>query len=177
MAKLPFSKLNKIKAGNEISVMIEDNSVSVKQYLPLEEKLDLMIAVLENAGADEGYFNMVKLKVFYVIEMLRSFTNISFTEKQLSEPSKLYDGIMLNGVWTAIETAIPQSEAAYIWNSIITMAKAITDYNRSFAGMFSILSKDYSHIDGQLSDIQSKLKSEEILEMIKRVLPEAGLTN
>jgi hypothetical protein len=34
--------------------------------------------------------------------MIKAYTNISFTEKQLTDPSKLYDLIILNNIWDQV---------------------------------------------------------------------------
>ena len=177
MAKLAFSKLNKIKSKEEVEVSIGEYTALVKQYLPLEEKIDLMVAVLDQAGADEGYFNMVKLKVYYTIEMIKAYTNITFTDKQLAEATKLYDAIILNDIQNKIFDRIPAEESSYVWNAIVGMAKAITDYNRSFAGMLRTISEDYSTLDSEISDIQQKITTPELGALVQRFLPEAGLTN
>jgi hypothetical protein len=81
MAKLAFSKLNKIKSIPDVVGTIDGNELVVRQYLPLEDKIELIINVLEQAGSNEGFFNRVKLNAFYIVEMIKAYTNISFTEK------------------------------------------------------------------------------------------------
>ena len=110
MAKVSLTKLNKIKSLEPIDIKIGEETISVVQYLPLEKKLAIMQNIIEQAGNnEEGFYNIVKLTVFYTIEMLRAYTNISFTEKQLEEPQKLYDIIVLNNIWNEFKKAIPQS--------------------------------------------------------------------
>jgi uncharacterized protein YpbB len=177
MAKLAFSKLNKIKSIPDVVETIDGNELVIKQYLSLEDKIELIINVLELAGSDEGFFNHVKLNAFYIIEMIKAYTNISFTEKQLENPAKLYDAIVMNGIWTMIESYIPENERIYIETELFSMAKAITKYNNSLAGMLKTLTADYSALDTEAIDIQKKLNTPEMVELLKRFLPEAGLTN
>jgi hypothetical protein len=47
MAKIAFSKLNKIKSIPAKTITIADAEVFVAQYLPLEEKLNLIQSVIE----------------------------------------------------------------------------------------------------------------------------------
>jgi hypothetical protein len=47
MAKVSFTKLNKIKLIPAVSYSFGEVEVEVEQYLPLEKKLDLIIAVIE----------------------------------------------------------------------------------------------------------------------------------
>ena len=181
MAKLAFSKLQKIKAVPEIvdTTIFEGCELRVKQYLPLEEKLQLLTNVLELSGADEGYFNLVQLEVFFRIEAIKAYTNISFTDKQLENPAKLYDSICMNQIWEKICTYVPEEEINYVWGAILDMAREITTYNRSFAGMLHILSADYSNLNMDATSLKEIIASPEIKGLLDRFLPETeiGLTN
>ena len=176
MAKITFSKLQKIKSIPDIvdTVAFEGCELKVKQYLPLEEKLQLLTNVLELSGADEGYFNLVQLEVFYRIEMIKAYTNITFSDKQMENPAKLYDSLCMNKVWEKLEALIPEGEQGYIWGAILDMAREITTYNRSFAGMLKTLTTDYSALGEQAQSIQKILQSPEIAETLKRFIPELG---
>lgn len=111
MVKVSLTKLNKIKSLDPIYIKIGEETISVVQYLPLEKKLTIMQNIIEQAGNnEEGFYNIVKLTVFYTIEMLRAYTNISFTEKQLEEPQKLYDIIVLNNIWETVKDSIPEKK-------------------------------------------------------------------
>ena len=61
MAKVSFTKLNKIKSIPAKTITIADAEVVVTQYLPLEEKLNLIQSVIEQSGnGEEGFYNIVK---------------------------------------------------------------------------------------------------------------------
>lgn len=177
MAKLAFSKLNKIKSIPDKIIPTENGDLVVKQYLPLENKIDLIETVLDFSGSDEGFFNVVKLEAYFRIEMIKAYTNITFTEKQLEDTQKLYDMIVINGIWTIVESNIPEEEKDYIWDAIIEMADAIVEYNRSIGGMLKSLSYDYSALDDEAVNIQKKLKTPEMEAVLKHFLPEAGLSD
>ena len=90
MAKVAFNKLNIIKSIPNKTITIGENVIEVKQYLGLVDKIDLMTHVAEQAGDEMGFFNIVKIKTFYIIEMIKAYTNISFTEKQLEDIAAKY---------------------------------------------------------------------------------------
>lgn len=177
MAKLAFSKLNKIKSIPDKIIPTENGDLVVKQYLPLENKIDLIETVLDFSGSDEGFFNVIKLEAYFRIEMIKAYTNITFTEKQLEDTQKLYDMIAVNGIWAIVESNIPEEEKDYIWDAIIEMADAIVEYNRSIGGMLKSLSYDYSALDDEAVNIQKKLKTPEMEAVLKHFLPEAGLSD
>ena len=171
MAKVNLTKLNKIKSLDPIDIKIGEETISVIQYLPLEKKLTIMQNIIEQAGNnEEGFYNIVKLTVFYTIEMLRAYTNISFTEKQLEEPQKLYDIIVLNNIWNEVKKAIPQSELTDMWENTCALAREITDYNHSALGILNLLSNDYDNLSLDTTDMANKLSNVDNLKMLREIL-------
>ena len=175
MAKVSFTKLNKIKSLEPIDIKIGEETISVIQYLPLEKKLAIMQNIIEQAGNnEEGFYNIVKLTVFYTIEMLRAYTNISFTEKQLEEPQKLYDIIVLNNIWNEVKKAIPQSELTDMWENTCALAREITNYNHSALGILNLVSNDYDNLNLDVKEMTEKLSDRTNLTLIKDLLTKLG---
>ena len=171
MAKVNLTKLNKIKSLDPIDIKIGEETISVVQYLPLEKKLTIMQNIIEQAGNnEEGFYNIVKLTVFYTIEMLRAYTNISFTEKQLEEPQKLYDIIVLNNIWETVKDSIPEKERDYIWDNTCALAREITEYNHSALGILNLLSNDYDNLSLDTTDMVNKLSNVDNLKMLREIL-------
>lgn len=178
MAKLSFTKLNKIKSLPVAEIVIDDQKIIVEQYLPLEEKVNLITSVIEQSGnGEEGFFNIVKLEAYYIIEMIRAYTNISFTEKQLEDITKLYDAIKLNDIWSVVSEAIPESERKYIWDSILALAREITTYNNSVLGVLKAISNDRDNLNFDVKEIINEIKDPEALTLLKSMLDKTGLTN
>lgn len=178
MAKLSFTKLNKIKSLPVVEISIDDQKVLVEQYLPLEEKVNLITSVIEQSGnGEEGFFNIVKLEAYYIIEMIRAYTNISFTEKQLEDTTKLYDAIRLNDVWAAVADAIPVAEREYVWNNILALAREITTYNNSVLGVLKAISNDRDGLNFDVQEIMNNLNDPEALKLLKGMVDMTGLTN
>ena len=171
MVKVNVTKLNKIKSLDPIDIKIGEETISVVQYLPLEKKLAIMQNIIEQAGNnEEGFYNIVKLTVFYTIEMLRAYTNISFTEKQLEEPQKLYDIIVLNNIWETVKDSIPEKERDYIWDNTCALAREITEYNHSALGILNLLSNDYDNLSLDTTDMANKLSNVDNLKMLREIL-------
>lgn len=178
MAKVSFTKLNKIKSFDPVEITIGDQKIEVEQYLPLEKKVDLITAVIEQSGnGEEGFFNIVKLEVYYIIEMIKAYTNISFTEKQLEDTTKLYDMIHLNDVWAAVADAIPTEERCYIWENIMALAREITNYNNSVLGILKSISNNRDNLNFDIQEIMNNIKDPEALSLLKDMVDITGLTN
>ena len=171
MAKISLTKLNKIKSLEPIDIKIGEETISVVQYLPLEKKLAIMQNIIEQAGNnEEGFYNIVKLTVFYTIEMLRVYTNISFTEKQLEDPQKLYDIIVLNNIWETVKDSIPEKERDYIWDNTCALAREITEYNHSALGILKLMSDDYENLNFDVQEITEKLSDRTNLDLVRNLL-------
>lgn len=178
MAKVPFTKLNKIKALPAVEYAFGEYEIEVAQYLPLEDKVNLITAVIEQAGnGEEGFFNIVKLEAYYRIEVVRAYTNISFTEKQLEDTTKLYDALALNDIWAFVADKIPGVELNYIWSNILALAKEITAYNNSILGILKTISNDRDALNFNVEDIMNKLNDPEALALLKGMVQRTGLTN
>ena len=171
MVKVSLTKLNKIKSLDQIDIKIGEETISVVQYLPLEKKLAIMQNIIEQAGNnEEGFYNIVKLTVFYTIEMLRVYTNISFTEKQLEDPQKLYDIIVLNNIWETVKDSIPEKERDYIWDNTCALAREITEYNHSALGILKLMSDDYENLNFDVQEITEKLSDRTNLDLVRNLL-------
>ena len=171
MVKVSLTKLNKIKSLDPIDIKIGEETISVVQYLPLEKKLAIMQNMIEQAGNnEEGFYNIVKLTVFYTIEMLRVYTNISFTEKQLEDPQTLYDIIVLNNIWETVKDSIPEKERDYIWDNTCALAREITEYNHSALGILKLMSDDYENLNFDVQEITEKLSDRTNLDLVRNLL-------
>ena len=178
MSKVLFSKLNKVKNFPPVVITNGEVEIEVEQYLPLKDKVDLITAVIEQSGnGEEGFFNIVKLDAYYVIEMIKAYTNISFTDKQLEDPTKLYDAIRLNDVWAVVSDAIPDAEREYIWNNILALAREITTYQNSVLGVLKAISNDRDALNFDVEEIMNKLNDPEALTLLKGMVEKTGLTN
>ena len=176
MAKVSFNKLNKIKALPFKTIELDGNIVEVEQYVPLAKKMQLIIAVIEQSGnGEEGFFNLVKLDAYYRIEMIKTYTNISFTDKQLEDATKLYDAFELNGIWAKVSVAIPEGERNYIWSSILELAKQVTSYNSSALGIIKMLTENKDQLKFDTEEIMSKINDPEALATLKEVLGLTGI--
>ena len=118
MAKIGFTKLS-LKRKNEVkTITINNNQIEIKQYLPVNEKLDLIARVINGAHDQNNFPNPIKIEVIGTLEMIMAYTNISFTEKQKEDIPKLYDLLEENGVIKDIISQIPEDEYNFIIDGI-----------------------------------------------------------
>ena len=172
--KPTFAKLG-LKMNNNIkTIIINEQEIEVKQYVPINEKL-VMIGNIINQAADENNFaNPIKLDVFTKLELVFNYTNLSFTEKQKEDLVKLYDLCESNGIFDQVLSAIDSTELSKITNGVLECANAVYTYRNSILGVLDSIGQDYSALDFDATKIQEKLANEENLALLRNVLTKLG---
>lgn len=175
MAKVTFNKLNLTKNTEIKNIDINENTIEVKQYLPVEEKLEL-ISYIANMAHDEDYnfSNPVKVEVFAGIGIIKYYTNITFTEKQLENPSKIYDLLNSNNVINNVIAAIPSNEYDEIRTGIEDTIKSIYQYQNSALGILDTIGQDYSDLNLEADTINEKLSNPDNMKLLRDVLAKLG---
>lgn len=175
MAKVTFNKLNLTKNTEIKNIDINENIIEVKQYLPVEEKLEL-ISYIVNMAHDEDYnfSNPVKVEVFAGIGIIKYYTNITFTEKQLENPAKIYDLLNSNNVINNVIAAIPSNEYDEIRTGIEDTIKSIYQYQNSALGILDTIGQDYSDLNLEADTINEKLSNPDNMKLFRDVLAKLG---
>ena len=111
MAKPTFSKLKLQLNKNTVPVQIGEQTIAVKQYLPIEEKLELISKVIMQAHEPESnYNNPIKTDALIALELIFAYTDLVFTDKQKEDLPKLYDLLHCNNIDTMVIDAIGENE-------------------------------------------------------------------
>lgn len=174
MAKIGFTKLS-LKRKNEVkTITINNNQIEIKQYLPVNEKLDLIARVINGAHDQNNFPNPIKIEVIGTLEMIMAYTNISFTEKQKEDIPKLYDLLEENCVIKDIISQIPEDEYNFIIDGINKTVDAVYTYNNSVLGILESISQDYSNLDFDIQKLQNDIANPENLKLVKEVLTKLG---
>ena len=172
--KVTFAKL-KLSIDNSVKeVLFNEKTIEVKQYLPMEEKLNIVSNILNYSAEDQKFYNQGKIEVFFTLEMVYAYTNIVFTDKQKEDSVKLYDVIISSGLWGAIAKVIPEKEIDLINNMIKKTLKGVYTYTNSIYGILDNVVADYGNMDLDAGDIQKKLADPENLSLVKEILTKLG---
>lgn len=174
MAKVSFTKLG-LKKNEEVGILhINEQDIEVKQYLPINEKLELISSVINSAADENNFSNPIKENVFLTLEILYHYTNINFTDKQKEDPIKLYDLVVSSGLVNKVTNLIPEEELDEVINGVAQSVKAIYTYRNSALGILESISQDYSNLDLDATEIQEKLADPENMAFLKQVLTKLG---
>ena len=174
MAKVSFTKLGLAKNQEVKKVEWGECTIEVKQYLPINEKLNLISNVINAAHDENNYSNPVKVDVYTTLEIMYAYTNINFTEKQKEDVTKLYDLIVSSGLYAKVLEAIPGNEYCNLLNAIKKSIDAIYAYQNSVMGILDTISTDYSNLNFDATEIQQKLADPNNMELLKNVLTKLG---
>ena len=174
MAKLSFTKLGLAQNKAVQSINYNGQVIEVKQYLPVNDKLELISSVINLSADDNNFANPVKVSVFAVLEIISTYTNISFTEKQKEDPCKLYDLFVGNGLSSKILAAIPAEELAELLTGIDDSVNAIYNYRNSAMGILDIVQQDYSGMNLDAMNIHNAIADPENLSLVKDIMTKLG---
>lgn len=166
MAKVSYANL-KLKVDQRVETFdFGGQSIEVKQYLPIEDKYDLIMIALQRAEED-GIYNPVKVQLYFELYVVYMYSNISFTDKQKENESKLYDTLASNGVIAAILELIPDEE----YNELMTYMKELiqvkTTFNNSAAGLVNQVLVDLPKNAEKAAEVLNSFNIEDYKEVIE----------
>ena len=155
-------------------VKINDKEVIVKQYLPVNDKLNLISRVINKAvdGNENNFVNPVQLDVFSMIEIVKAYTNINITED--ADPAATYDILVSEGILKQVLDLVPASEYNFLSESIQCTVDAFYNYKTSALGILEAVSQDYSNLNFDASAIQEKIADPDNLTLLKDVMEKLG---
>lgn len=175
MAKVAFSKLG-LKIQDEVKTLeCGEQVIEIKQYLPLEKKLEIIGDVVNRCwDPNANFYNPCQYEVLINFEMVKAYTNIAFTEKQEKDFYKTYDLLDSNDLITEILDIIPADDYYFIKRGVVDTIKAVYEYEHSVFGILENIKADYSNLNLDATEIQQKLADPENMELLKSVLAKLG---
>ena len=174
MSKVSFTKLGLTKNTQVGSFEWNGQTIEVKAYLPIQEKLDLIATVINNCQDENNFINEGKMSLFMSLEMIYRYTNINFTEKQKSDPAKLYDLLAGSGFFDDMFAVMPQTEYKCIAIWLDKTANHIYNYRNSIYGILDAMQQDYSNLNLNIDELSQKISNGENLNLLKDILTKLG---
>ena len=174
MSKVSFTKLGLTKNTNVGSFKWNNQKIEVKAYLPIQEKMQLIQNVLNNCQDENNFINEAKMSMYMTLEMVYHYSNINFTEKQKSDPAKLYDLLAGSGFFDDFFAVLPQTEYKSIAVWLDKNANHIYNYRNSIYGILDALNTDYKNLELDANALKEKMADPEALGLLKQVLTNLG---
>lgn len=169
MAKLSYSSL-KLKVNDSVKeVAYGDHKIEVLQYLPIEDKYDLIMVTLQKSF-DEVIYNPLKLDMYFHLHLVYMYTNISFTDKQRENEEKLYDALNSNGIFDLVLENIPEDEYETLFSYLAEVAEEDSNFKNSLVGIIHSFIREIPVQASKLTDLLGSIDMEQyqnIMNMIK----------
>ena len=174
MAKVAFSKLG-LKKTEEIEIIEwNEQKIEVKQYLPIEDKLDMIANIINQSADYNGYYNPARIYIFTILEMIDYYTNISLTEKQKADVFKTFDLFVNSGLSAAIFDKINPYEYNQIKSWVHELINSIYVYKNSVVGIMDTIKEDFNLMDLDTEKLVERLGNKENIEFINELLNKMG---
>lgn len=153
-----------------IVIKVGDKEVTVKQYLPMEEKINLIEKVMNESG-EATFANPLKIEVFFNLALIENYTNLGI---DADKPLETYDYLESHGIFTSIIKAIPVTEYNGLLSFLDESFKNFYAYKNSALGIMETISTDYSDLKLDAEEIQNKIGDKDNLTLLKDVVTKLG---
>ena len=174
MSKVSFANL-KLKTIEDVKETdFNGATIEVKQYLPIEDKLDMIANIINQSADYNGYYNPARIYIFTILEMIDYYTNISLTEKQKADVFKTFDLFVNSGLSAAIFDKINPYEYNQIKSWVHELINSIYVYKNSVVGIMDTIKEDFNLMDLDASKIAQNLGNKENMELLKDILTQMG---
>ena len=115
--------------------------IEVLKYLPAADKYDLLMITLQKS-LEGNIYNEFKLNLFFELNLVYMYTNISFTEKQREDEFKLYDTLRSNGFFELFYEALDDKEYEELFDQIAELKTTMEKSKNSVAGVIANIIED-----------------------------------
>ena len=174
MAKVTFNKLNLKLNDNIQDIAWGEETIEIKQYLPINKKLEIISDIINACAEDAKFYNPGKIEIHFSLEMIYNYTNIKFTDKQKEDICKLYDLLQSSGLKQEIFERIPAEEISFIYTTIIDTIENFYKYNNSVYGILDNITNDYDGLNFDISELWGKLSEKDNVEFLQEVIQKLG---
>ena len=160
MAKQSFASM-KLKINDKVNEFdFNGFKIEVQQYLPIEDKIDLVQVALQKAEED-GIYNEALLDVFFNLNIIYLYTNISFTDKQKEDEFKLYDLMQCNGLIPQVIANMQEDEYNMLLDYMERIRKDRLKYKQTAASVIQSLVQDLPGNAQAAAEIVEKFNPEQ----------------
>jgi hypothetical protein len=127
---ITFTDLS-LKLDDTVKIVnINNQDVEIKQYLPVEDKYDLIDTVLQNSY-ENGHYNPLKVDTFFHLYLVYLYSNIQFTDAQKEEPAKLFDLLYSSQTLDIILSGMNEKEYSLLVQMLEKEIELSTNFNNT----------------------------------------------
>lgn len=123
------------------SFTINDQQINVKQFLPVEDKYDLIAITLQKAEED-GLYNELLLDVFFHLNIIYLYTDIEFSADDRDDELALYDILEANDIIDKVIANMKEGEYEELRDTLDKMMSLKLTYGNSAAAVMRTFVQD-----------------------------------
>lgn len=165
LKKVAFSTL-KLKVPKEYrNFTFLDRTIQIITYLPVGEKRDIIETAYQKAAVGLN-FNPILFSIYFLLNIVYSYTNLTFTDNQRENEFELFDMIVASGLLKEIMGRIPESEKIFFASHINSYIITKIDADYSAAGVVNNGINAVNTISATISEKLSNVNDETIQALI-----------
>lgn len=163
--KVPFSKISIKMEIPTTEITIQDTKILVCQHLPMEDKMSLVDITLQQATVN-GIIHPLLIDVYFILNLIFKYTNLSFTDKQREDPFKLFDQLQFSGIIQEVLLAIPVKEYEELQNYLKETKIALERKSTSIAAKITDYLEDLPQKMAEAAEIAKSFNPQDFKEVI-----------
>lgn len=166
--------LDKISYQDKIEneeITYDGQTFNVRSWIPMEDKLALIGNIINASIDDNTFYNPARLHIFYVMNMVKEYTDIDFKEMNIMYA---YDLLDVSGLWDIIEKYIDENEINFIKQNIKETITNIYAYKNSVLGMIDAMNQKSEDLKVDGEALQKVIGDPENLTLVKQILDNLG---
>lgn len=164
---MKYSDINlKLNTNIKTFSINPEQEVQVLQYLPIEDKNDIIYIALQNAE-ENGIYNLLKLRMFFDLYITYLYTNLEFTVEEKDNPAELYDVLNSNGIISAIFNNMNPNEVKYLNEILEETLRMRLEYKSTIASVINGFIEDLPANAQAAKEIIEKFNPEDFQQVIQ----------
>lgn len=175
MAKLAFSKLTLQKNSQVKEWSFNEQSIEVKQYLSIKERMDIAQLVIQQViDFNNEFLNEFVFHMYMDLAIVFNYTNLSFTDKQKEDLYKLYDLFVGSGFIKELKKQVDCNQTDDLEVYTYKTLNGYYKYHNSVYGIMDAMNQNYSNLNLDVNELQDKISNPESLSLVKDILTKMG---
>ena len=139
--KVSYANLKLKPISTTSSFEFGGQKIEVLNYLPIEDKYDLVMITLQKAEQD-GVYNPLLLDLYFHLHLVYMYTNLSFTDKQKENEPKIYDTLTSNGFFDKFFEVLDEAEYDELMSYIEELQNMTLHYRNTAGAVLQSIIQD-----------------------------------
>lgn len=175
MAKVAFTKLALQRNGESKNWQFNDQTIEVKEYIPMKEKMEMARSVIQQVTEkNDTYMDEFAFRVFMDLEIVFNYTNISFTDKQKEDSYKLYDLLVSSGFIKRLRQQVDCDQLDELELYTYETLHNYFNYRNSIYGIMDTMNQDYGSLAKEAEQLRADIVNPTSLGVLKETLTQLG---